>query len=40
MHELTVFNFNDVDVVNSRDVARMVERPHNDLMKSIRVYAD
>ena len=40
MNELKVFNFNEVDVVDSREVARLVERPHNDLMKSIRVYAD
>ena len=29
-----------VDVVGSREVAKLVERPHNDLMKSIRTYAD
>lgn len=40
MNELTVFSFNQVDVVDSREVALLVERPHNDLMKSIRIYAD
>lgn len=40
MNELQVFNYGKVDVVDSREVARMVERPHNDLMKSIRVYSE
>ncbi len=38
MDELKVFNFNDVDVVDSRDVARMVERNHKDLLRDIRGY--
>lgn len=40
MKELKVFEHDRVDVVDSRDVARLVERPHNDLMKSIRAYAE
>ncbi|MBS6715354.1 MAG: Rha family transcriptional regulator [Dialister sp.] len=40
MNELRVFSYNDVDVVYSRDVAEMIRRPHNDLMKSIRAYCD
>lgn len=39
MNELKVFNFHDVDVVDSRDVAQMVERSHNELLKSIRTYS-
>ena len=38
MNELKVFNFRDVDVVDSRDVAQMVGRSHNELLKSIRTY--
>lgn len=38
MNELKVFSFHDVDVVDSRDVAQMVERSHNELLKSIRTY--
>lgn len=38
MNELKVFNFHDVDVVDSRDVAQMVGRSHNELLKSIRTY--
>ena len=40
MDELQVIRHGDVDVVDSREVARMVERPHNDLMKSIRSYCE
>lgn len=40
MNELQVFVRNNSEVVDSRDVALMIGRPHNDLMKSIRVYAE
>lgn len=40
MNELNVIRHNGVDVIDSRDVAQMVERPHNDLMKSIRSYCN
>ena len=40
MNELNVIQHNGVDVIDSRDVAHMVERPHNDLMKSIRSYCN
>lgn len=40
MNELIVFNFHDAEVVDSREVAAMVEKPHNDLMKAIRVYCE
>lgn len=39
MNGLQIATFNGVDVVDSRDVAQMVERSHNELMKSIRLYA-
>ena len=38
MNELKAYDFHGKKVIDSRDVARMVERPHNDLMKSIRQY--
>lgn len=38
MDELKVFNFNDVDVVDSRDVARMVEKRHDHLYRDITGY--
>ena len=37
---LTVIKRDGQLLVDSREVAEMVERPHNDLMKSIRGYAD
>lgn len=40
MNNLTVTNNNGVLVADSREVAVMVERPHNDLMKTIRGYED
>jgi Rha family phage regulatory protein len=40
MDELRVFEFNQVDVVDSREVAEMTGKPHNDLMKSIRTYCE
>lgn len=39
MNELQIVNFDGVDVVDSRDIAMMVERDHYELLKSIRVYA-
>lgn len=38
MNELQVFNFNKVDVVDSREVALLVERNHKDLLRDIRGY--
>lgn len=40
MNELQVIRHGAAEVVDSRDVARMVEKPHNDLMKSIRSYCE
>ena len=40
MNELQVFLHGNTEVVDSREVARMVDRPHNDLMKSIRSYCE
>ena len=39
MNELKVRDFHGKQVIDSRDVAQMVEREHKELMKSIRVYA-
>lgn len=39
MNGLKVQDFHGKSVIDSRDVAQMVERPHNDLMKTIRTYA-
>lgn len=36
MNELKVQDFHGKQVIDSRDVAQMVERGHNELMKSIR----
>lgn len=38
MNELTVFNFNQAEVVDSREVARLVEKRHTDLLRDIRGY--
>jgi len=38
MNGLKVQDFHGKQVIDSRDVAQMVERPHSDLMKSIRQY--
>lgn len=38
MNELTVFNFNQVDVVDSREVAKLVEKRHKNLLADIRGY--
>lgn len=40
MKQLTVIQHQNAEVVDSRDVAAMVEKQHNDLMKSIRSYAE
>ena len=40
MNNLQVIKHNNVLMVDSRDVAEMVDRQHNDLMKSIRQYCD
>lgn len=40
MTDLQVIDHGGVEVVDSREVARMIDRPHNDLMKTIRTYAD
>lgn len=39
MNELQIVNFNGVEVVDSRDIAVMVDRDHKELLKSIRLYA-
>lgn len=39
MNELQIVNFDGIDVVDSRDIALMVERDHKELLKSIRIYA-
>jgi len=38
MNELRVQYFHGKQVIDSRDVAEMVERSHNELLKSIRLY--
>ncbi len=38
MNSLKVQDFHGKQVIDSRDVAQMVDRPHSDLMKSIRQY--
>lgn len=40
MNKLQIISKNGVEVVDSREVAQMVEKPHNDLMKSIRNYCE
>ncbi len=40
MNELTIINQNGKQVIDSREVAEMVGKPHNDLMKSIRTYCE
>lgn len=39
-NELSVFQYNDVDVIDSRQVAEMIGKNHKDLMRSIREYID
>lgn len=38
MNELKVFNFNQVDVVDSREVAKLVEKRHDHLIRDISGY--
>ena len=38
MENLTVFEHRGVQVVDSRQVAKAIERPHRDLLKTIRTY--
>lgn len=40
MNELSIIHKNGVDVIDSREVAEVIGKPHNDLMKSIRNYAE
>ena len=40
MNELKAYDFHGKKVIDSRDVAQMEERPHNDLLKSIRTYSE
>lgn len=40
MDKLVSQDYNGIPVVDSRDVAQMVERSHNELLKTIRLYSD
>lgn len=40
MNQLKVISFNGQLVTESREVAKMINRPHNELMKSIRTYVE
>lgn len=40
MNELKIFDFHGKQVIDSRDVAQMVERNHYELLKSIRQYGE
>ncbi|WP_042435193.1 Rha family transcriptional regulator [Faecalispora jeddahensis] len=40
MNDLTIINRDGILLADSRDVAVMVDKPHNDLMKSIRQYCE
>ena len=40
MNQLTILTKGNQQVVDSREVAEMVGKPHNDLMKSIRNYCE
>ncbi len=40
MNQLTILTQGNQQVVDSREVAEMVGKPHNDLMKSIRTYSN
>lgn len=40
MNELKVFEKNGQLLTYSREVAKMIDRPHYDLMKAIRSYCD
>lgn len=39
-NELTVFTFNDVDVIGSRQVAEMVGKEHKNLLRDISGYIE
>ena len=39
-NQLSVFQYNDVDVIDSRQVAEMIGKNHKDLMRSIREYVE
>ena len=39
-NELTVFTFNDVDVIGSRQVAEMVDKEHKNLLRDISGYIE
>lgn len=40
MNELKAYDFHGKKVIDSRDVAEMVERSHAELLKSIRIYSE
>lgn len=40
MNELQVFNFNSVDVVDSREVSKLVEKQHKNLLRDIDSYIE
>lgn len=40
MNELTVFKFNNIDVVDSREVAEMIGKRHDHLIRDIKNYFD
>lgn len=40
MKDLTIINHDGIHAIDSREVAEMVERPHNDLLKTIRQYCE
>lgn len=40
MNELQIVNFDGVEVVDSRNIAVMVERDHKELLRSIRMYSE
>lgn len=40
MNELQIVSYDGVEVVDSRDIAIMVERDHKELLKTIRLYCD
>ena len=40
MNELTVMNFNGIETVESRQVAKAVEKEHHKLLRDIRTYCD
>lgn len=40
MEELQVINHNNVDVIDSREVAEMIGKNHKELLRDIRNYAE